>query len=161
MDRSSVACGRPHSMTSSARASIVAGISRPIAFAVLRLMVRSNLVGCSTGSSPGFARARSCRHTQRRAEITAACLAHRTLNLHYRRIRESRASSADARGVPERYEKAIGVYEKVWRDIDCLRSSFEPSKADSISGASRIANVSSSSPNAFGRCLHFADFTQF
>src|SRR5262249_20785433 len=44
-----------HSITSSARASNVGGISRPRAFAVVRLMTRSNLVGCSTGRSPGFA----------------------------------------------------------------------------------------------------------
>jgi len=30
------------------------GISRPSALAVFRLMTRSNLVGCSTGSSAGF-----------------------------------------------------------------------------------------------------------
>ena len=45
----------PHSITSSARASSVGGISRPSAFAVIRLMTRSNLVGCSTGRSAGFA----------------------------------------------------------------------------------------------------------
>ena len=36
---------RHHSITSSARASSIAGISRPSAFAVLRLMLSSNLVG--------------------------------------------------------------------------------------------------------------------
>src|SRR5262249_10844926 len=45
----------PHSITSSARASSVGGTSRPSAFAVIRFMTRSNLVGCSTGRSPGFA----------------------------------------------------------------------------------------------------------
>src|SRR5262245_34974143 len=44
-----------HSITSSARASRVWGMVRPRAFAVTRLMIRSNLVGCSTGRSPGFA----------------------------------------------------------------------------------------------------------
>ena len=44
-----------HSITSSAVASSVCGIVRPSALAVVRLMVRSNLVGCSTGMSPGFA----------------------------------------------------------------------------------------------------------
>src|SRR5262249_17421118 len=44
-----------HSITSSARASSVAGISRSSARAVVRLKTRSNLVGCSTGRSPGFA----------------------------------------------------------------------------------------------------------
>src|SRR5262249_31383513 len=44
-----------HSITSSARASSVGGTSRLIALAVLRLTTSSNLVGCSTGRSPGFA----------------------------------------------------------------------------------------------------------
>src|SRR5262249_49700292 len=44
-----------HSITSSARASSVGGTSRPSALAVVRLITRSNLVGCSTGMSPGFA----------------------------------------------------------------------------------------------------------
>src|SRR2546421_6710357 len=35
-----------HSITSSARASKVGGTSRPIVFAVCRLMTNSNLVGC-------------------------------------------------------------------------------------------------------------------
>src|SRR5262245_48726167 len=44
-----------HSITSSARASSIGGTSRPIALAALRLMISSNLVGCSTGRSAGFA----------------------------------------------------------------------------------------------------------
>src|SRR5262249_28314019 len=44
-----------HSITSSARASSDGGTSRPSAFAVVRLITRSNLVGCSTGMSAGFA----------------------------------------------------------------------------------------------------------
>src|SRR5262249_21135245 len=44
-----------HSIPSSARASTLGGISRPSALAVLRLITSSNLVGCSTGSSAGFA----------------------------------------------------------------------------------------------------------
>src|SRR5262249_15534004 len=44
-----------HSITSSARASSVAGTSRPSARAVTRLITRSNLVGCSTGRSAGLA----------------------------------------------------------------------------------------------------------
>ena len=44
-----------HSITSSASASSVGGMSRPSALAVLRLMTSSNLVGCSTGKSAGFA----------------------------------------------------------------------------------------------------------
>src|SRR5262249_58848160 len=44
-----------HSITSSARPRSVGAMSIPIAFAVFRLITISNLVGCSTGSSPGFA----------------------------------------------------------------------------------------------------------
>jgi hypothetical protein len=43
-----------YSITSSARPSTVAGISRPRAFAVLRLMTSSYLVGACTGRSAGF-----------------------------------------------------------------------------------------------------------
>src|SRR6516162_10480884 len=43
-----------HSITSSARASTVAGTSRPSALAVLRLMTVSYLVGACTGRSAGF-----------------------------------------------------------------------------------------------------------
>src|SRR5262249_2858887 len=54
LDRTSFAW-RTHSITSSARASSVAGTWRPSALGVVRLIVRSNFVGCSTGSSLGFA----------------------------------------------------------------------------------------------------------
>ena len=43
-----------YSITSSARASSVGGMSRPSALAVLRLITNSNLVDCTTGRSPGF-----------------------------------------------------------------------------------------------------------
>src|SRR6266851_344156 len=44
-----------HSITSSARPSSVAGISRPSALAAFRLMANSNLVGSWTGRSAGLA----------------------------------------------------------------------------------------------------------
>jgi hypothetical protein len=44
-----------HSITSSARSSSEVGTSTLSAFAVLRFTTSSNLVGCSTGRSPGFA----------------------------------------------------------------------------------------------------------
>jgi len=44
-----------YSITSSARPKSVAGILRPSALAVFRLMTTSILVGCSTGKSAGFA----------------------------------------------------------------------------------------------------------
>jgi hypothetical protein len=46
---------RRYSITSSARASSVAGTSRPSVLAVWRLMTSSNLVDCTTGISAGFA----------------------------------------------------------------------------------------------------------
>jgi hypothetical protein len=42
-------------ITLSARNSSACGIVRPSAFAVLRLLVNANLVGCSIGRSPGLA----------------------------------------------------------------------------------------------------------
>jgi hypothetical protein len=44
-----------YSITSSARASSVGGTVSPSAFAVFRLITRSNLVGCSIGKSLGWA----------------------------------------------------------------------------------------------------------
>jgi hypothetical protein len=44
-----------HSITSSAIASIPAGMVRPSVLAVLRLIMNSNFVGCSTGKSAGLA----------------------------------------------------------------------------------------------------------
>ena len=43
-----------HSITSSARCWRNQGRSRPSALAVLRLIARSNLVGCTIGNSAGF-----------------------------------------------------------------------------------------------------------
>jgi hypothetical protein len=43
-----------YSITSSARASTLAGMSRPSALAVLRLITSSYLVGACTGRSAGF-----------------------------------------------------------------------------------------------------------
>ncbi len=46
---------QPYSITSSARASSVGGISSPSALAVFRLTISSSPVGCSMGSSPASA----------------------------------------------------------------------------------------------------------
>ena len=45
---------KAYSITSSASASSVGGTARPSAFAVLRLITNSNLVGCITGKSAGL-----------------------------------------------------------------------------------------------------------
>jgi hypothetical protein len=47
---------RRYSMTSSARASSVAGTLRPSASAVLRLMAKTNFVGSYPEDRPGFSR---------------------------------------------------------------------------------------------------------
>ena len=44
----------PHSITSSARAMTVVGISRPIALAVFRFMTNSKVTGCAKGKSAGL-----------------------------------------------------------------------------------------------------------
>ena len=44
-----------HSITLSARNSSVGGIDSPSAFAVLILIIKSSLVGCSTARLPGLA----------------------------------------------------------------------------------------------------------
>src|SRR5260221_568032 len=49
---------RFHSITSSARASSVGGMSRPSTLAVATLITNSNLVGCTTGRSAGVRRGR-------------------------------------------------------------------------------------------------------
>src|SRR5262249_49144934 len=58
----------PHSITSSASCWRCRGTSRPIAFAVLRLITSSNLVGACAGRSAGFAplRMRSTYEAERR-----------------------------------------------------------------------------------------------
>jgi hypothetical protein len=43
-----------HFITLSARASTAGGIVSPICFAAFRLIISSNLVGCSTGRAAGF-----------------------------------------------------------------------------------------------------------
>src|SRR3954463_1852320 len=53
LDRTSFAW-RTHSITSSARPSTLSGTGSPSAFAVLRLITSSYLVGACTGRSAGF-----------------------------------------------------------------------------------------------------------
>ena len=47
-------CSISYSITSSAIASSLAGMSKPSVFAVLRLITSWNLVGCTTGKSAGL-----------------------------------------------------------------------------------------------------------
>src|SRR5215475_14211993 len=91
-------CAPPHSITSSARASSVGGTSSPSALAVLTLMTRSNLVGCSTGMSPGFAPRRILSTMP--ATRGPAGSVHRTSDRPLRRTPVGRTSSAIARPPP-------------------------------------------------------------
>ena len=58
-----------HSITSSASASNVLGTVKPSTLAVLRFMMSSNFVGCSTGISAGFAPFRIFVNKLRRATV--------------------------------------------------------------------------------------------
>ena len=86
-----------HSMTSSARVRKDSGIVNPRAFAVVRLTTRSNLVGCWTGKSPGFAPRRilSTYSAARRFRSSSSC--HRTSVRPFRRTPVAGTSSAGAR----------------------------------------------------------------
>ena len=59
-----------YSITSSARLSRIGAMSRPSAFAVLRLITSSNLVGKATGRSAGLLPLRICRHRPRSLATT-------------------------------------------------------------------------------------------
>jgi hypothetical protein len=80
-----------YSITSSARVRIDCGIVRPSASAVVRLTT-SNLVGCSTGMSAGFARARFYRLFRRCAGTDPSCSVRKTRDpgLHISRGIEDR-----------------------------------------------------------------------
>ena len=54
-----------YSITSSARASSDGGTVTPMALAVIRLMISSNLIGCSTGISAGLIPCKICAHDLR------------------------------------------------------------------------------------------------
>ena len=67
-----------HSINSSARSKIASGIFSPIALAVVRLMTRSNLVGCSTGMSAGFAPRKILSTSQPSAGTGSGSSVHKT-----------------------------------------------------------------------------------
>ena len=62
-----------HSITSSARASSIGGTSKPSAFAVLRLITSSYLVGACTGRSAGFATSKDAIERSRWRLARSAC----------------------------------------------------------------------------------------
>ena len=89
-----------YSITSSARASNVGGTVRPSAFAVVRLIIRSNLMGCSTGRSAGFAPRRilSTKSAERRG---LGSWRHMTVDPRLQRALVGRRSPAIVRLVPK------------------------------------------------------------
>jgi hypothetical protein len=107
-----------HSITSSARASSVGGASTPGALAVVRLMTRSNLVGCSTGMSPGLVprRIRSTMSAARRKQIgEIGSVRHETAGLNIiAGIKDRRQPRAERKSDNAR---AVGGKEGIAHDV--------------------------------------------
>src|SRR5262249_43236945 len=110
-----------YSITSSARSRNPSGRFSPRALAVVRLMMRSNLVGCSTGRSAGFAPRRILVHVfggapEHTREIWS--IAHQTSGLDvFPKIVHRRQSRAECKGVDA---NPIGVKVCVRRDKECV-----------------------------------------
>src|SRR5262245_56561004 len=98
LDRTSFAW-RTHSITSSARSRNDSGIVIPSAFAVDRLMTRSNLVVARPECPRVSPHAESYRHSHRRGGTGRDSLLHSEPNLPLRRALGWHASSAVARRV--------------------------------------------------------------
>src|SRR5262245_57116866 len=99
---------------------------RPSAFAVVRLMTRSYLVGCSTGMSAGFAPRRilSTKSAARRYRSRKVrSIGHHPsrfdelANVVHRRQPHAQCQRIDA--------NPVSGYERVVADINCLRAAFE------------------------------------
>jgi|SRR5262245_40416278 len=88
-----------YSITSSAAVSRVVGTVSPSAFAVLRLIVSSNLVGACTGSSAGFAPLECGPHSPPSAGRYRQNLAHRT-SAHHQQRTAARAQCEAAGAAP-------------------------------------------------------------
>src|SRR5215831_12883388 len=106
-------------------ASNLSGTVRPSALAVVRLMMRSNLVGCSTGRSAGFAPRRILSTKLAARPTCAASLAHRTSYLLLRRIRALRASWHVRRERQRIDANAIDQCDRSGRDVERLRLALE------------------------------------
>ena len=97
------------------------GISRPRAFAVVRLTTRSNLVGCSTGRSAGFVPRKILSTDRQRAGIAWPSLIHRTSGLPLRQIPEQCASSAVVQTQRQSVDtNSVGAHKWVGDDIKRL-----------------------------------------
>src|SRR5262249_17889272 len=90
----------PHSITSSARTSSAVGTVSPSALGVVRLMVRSNLVGFSTGMSAGLAPRRTLSINSALRRKYPGSLFRRTLDRLLRRSPANCKPSAIARRAP-------------------------------------------------------------
>ena len=114
-----------YSITSSVRASSVGDTVRSSALAVVRLMTRSNFVGCSTGISLVSSRAKSCRRTQRRDGTGRQVwsIGHQASRFHEfskpARHRQSRSERQRADKYPVRVHKRVG------NDVQRVRSALE------------------------------------
>src|SRR5215831_19852352 len=146
---------RFHSITSSARASTLAGTLRPSALAVVRLMTRSNLVGCSTGMSAGFAprRTLSTRSAARRNR-SGRFAPHQTSRLDGLPIGVARRQSRGQRqGIDA---DAMGEHERVDTDIKCVCTSIERLEGGYDVFASLDFCCNDLEAERAGRCLDLA-----
>jgi hypothetical protein len=95
----------------------VGGTSRPSALAVVRLMTRSNFLGCSTGISAGFA-PRSILSTKSAARRNrSGSWFHRTSDLPLRRLPRAVHRRQPRRRCQGIDPDAVGAYERVDTDI--------------------------------------------
>jgi hypothetical protein len=102
LSSAAIHCNKEHcySITSSATASRACGTARPSILAVLRLMTRSNLVGCSTGRRPASFLAESYQRVRPRDDTGRRSSGHKTSGLRPRQNLDDRATSAVVRRAP-------------------------------------------------------------
>jgi hypothetical protein len=107
-----------HSITSSAATSRVCGTVRPSAFAVLRLMTKSNLVGCSTRNFLGLVpRRKSYRPSRQSAERDQGRLVHMTSALRP----NSRGTAICREGPADDIAGFIMAFGALWRGRQLMR----------------------------------------
>jgi hypothetical protein len=113
-----------HSINSSARSRNASGVCSPIAFAVVRLMTRSSLVGGSTG-------------------ILARCAARRILST---RSRARRLNARDVRCVTAALEESFAACEATFgafRSLEGSLASYSAAAALSVPSSHRSASARS------------------
>jgi len=97
-----------HSIISSAMESTPGGTSMPSACAVCKFRTNSNLVGCSTGRSAGFAPLRMRPHRRRLGDMHRQDRSHSSSGRQPPQIREN-GTSLVQRGAPPRPQACRGV----------------------------------------------------